>query len=143
VDTAETNHPDYGKQEWGKLGSVYMCDLLTDATNIYLQSDPVSGSRDNYERMLGWIWADGELVQYNLVALGLADTKYSYFDGKAELYADLLIDRYDKAVIDQVGRWGRLLPEFCSLKLILWKLSRYKSAFFYNLFQIFVVINCD
>jgi micrococcal nuclease len=108
VDTAETNHPEIGAEPFGKPASNYMCDLLSDAEDIYLQSDPVSGSRDDHGRMLGWIWADGELVQYNLVALGLADDKYAYYDGEAELYADLLMERVTQAKAEKVGRWSGL-----------------------------------
>lgn len=112
VDTAETNHPTIGAEPFGKPASVYTCKLLSDAEEIYLQSDPVSGSRDDHGRMLGWIWADGELVQYNLVALGLADTKYAYYDDEAELYADLLIAREVLARDEEVGRWSDLLDPY-------------------------------
>lgn len=51
---------------------------LTNAKEIYLQSDKKSDLRDKTERkrLLAWVWVDGELINYQLVRRGLALVKY-------------------------------------------------------------------
>jgi len=106
VDTEETHHPDYGAEEWGYPGSDYTCSVLTNGSEFYLESDTVDGPRDTYNRLLSWIWVDGELLQYNLVALGLAETRYTYFTGDAGTYDDLLEALELVAIENRVGKWS-------------------------------------
>lgn len=117
VDTEETHHPSIGAEEWGIPASHYTCNILSGGTDFYLQSDIVDGPRDDYDRLLGWIWVDGQLLQYNLVALGLADTKYTYFTGLPGIYDDILIAREEVAKNERIGKWSDLLDPYWDYEL--------------------------
>lgn len=70
VDTRET-HPIV--EPMGMEAKIFTQGLLESATQIHLQSDPNSASVDNYGRHLGFIWADGKLVNYLLVLEGYSE----------------------------------------------------------------------
>lgn len=76
IDTPEYNR--FGQAPWGKQAKDYLITVLHEAQVIYLQSDPYDFLRDNtsFERLLAWVWIDGELLNYNLVKRGYADLKY-------------------------------------------------------------------
>ena len=60
IDTPETNN---GVDPWGPAAKVYTCEQLTNAEVIILENDDESDVWDNYDRLLAWIWVDGELLQ--------------------------------------------------------------------------------
>lgn len=80
IDTPETSHPTIGLEPWGNPAKNYTCDKLTNATEIIIETDPESDIFDHYDRLLGWIWVDGELLNYDLVENGYAYVKYLYGD---------------------------------------------------------------
>ena len=92
IDTPEYNR--FGVHLGGKEASEYTARTLNNAKEIYLQSDSADKLRDfsGFKRLLAWIWADGELLNYNLVRLGFArvgpiyasDMYYTNFLYKAE-----------------------------------------------------------
>ena len=51
------------------------CNLVRGAKEILLETQE-DDLYDRYGRLLAWVFADRELVQYQLVYEGLADTKY-------------------------------------------------------------------
>lgn len=52
--------------------------ILSNAKEVYLQTDENGDLFDDTpsERLLAWVWVDGELLNYNLVELGYATVKY-------------------------------------------------------------------
>ena len=52
-------------------------NILTNATTIYVQHDKAAGWQDTYERQLGLVWADGQLLNYLLVLNGHSANFYS------------------------------------------------------------------
>lgn len=67
IDTPET----YPIVEPGGLeAKAFTTQMLENAEVIYLQSDPYLGHIDNYGRGLGYIWIDGQLLNYLLVLNG-------------------------------------------------------------------------
>ncbi len=71
--------PELAKEEpFAEEAKDYLNNVLENAKEVYLQSDRKSSLRDNTEqkRLLAWVWADGELVNYNLVRLGYARVRY-------------------------------------------------------------------
>lgn len=76
------NAPEYTKKKepYGKQASAYVCDTLTNAKNITLEYDDGSDALDKYGRTLAWVYADGKLLQKELVKQGLAEVKYIYGD---------------------------------------------------------------
>jgi micrococcal nuclease len=81
IDTPEYNR--FGIQKGGKEASSYTAHILSNAKEIYLQTDPFDKLRDfsGFKRLLAWIWVDGELLNYNLVRLGYARVGPIYADG--------------------------------------------------------------
>jgi endonuclease YncB( thermonuclease family) len=106
IDTQESTRE---KEEWGKPASIYTCNVLENANEIYLQSDPGDGPYDKYDRLLAWIWVDGELLQYHLVSLGLAEVKYLY---GADMYTSYLKLAQQEAKAQNLGQWSDLLDPY-------------------------------
>ncbi|OZI11855.1 thermonuclease [Bacillaceae bacterium SAS-127] len=69
VDTPETKHPRLGVQPFGPEASAYTKKLLTNK-EIELEVDVQE--RDQYGRMLAYVWLDEQLVNEQLIAEGLA-----------------------------------------------------------------------
>jgi micrococcal nuclease len=55
--------------------------LLQESDQIQLEMDK-NASYDAYDRLLGWIWIDDELLQSKLVETGLAKVAYLYDEYK-------------------------------------------------------------
>lgn len=103
IDTPETKHPTKGVEPYGKEASDYTCKTLTNAKKIELEFDTSSTKTDKYNRYLAWIWADGELVQDNLIKQGLAKVAYLYGDYK---YASRLEQSENVAKTQKVNIWS-------------------------------------
>ncbi len=80
IDTPESVKPNTDPEPYGKEASNYTCDLLTNATTITLEYE--EEKRDKYDRVLAWVFVDGELLQQKLVEEGYAEVKYLYDDYK-------------------------------------------------------------
>ncbi|MFH0766740.1 MAG: lamin tail domain-containing protein [Bacillota bacterium] len=68
--------PEIGSGTLATEARNFAASLLSNATTIYLQHDPASGNVDTYERYLALIWADGVLVNYELVRNGYSQNNY-------------------------------------------------------------------
>lgn len=111
VDTEEMYNPDFGAEEWGKPASVYTCNILQNAKEIYLQSDPNNNSMyDEHGRLLAWFWVDGELLQYHIISNGLG--KVAYLSFGANMYTSILLEAEEKAKANGIGRWGNYLDPY-------------------------------
>jgi micrococcal nuclease len=106
IDTPETSN---GVDPWGFAAKDYTCNALQNAEQIILENDEESDVWDNYNRLLAFIWVDGEMLQYNLVRESLAYVKYLYGDYKHNptlIGLEVLVQK-EKAKI-----WGELDPDF-------------------------------
>jgi len=65
IDTTEIGSGTFAVQARNFVSS-----LLSNATTIYLQHDPASGNVETYGRTLALVWADGVLVNYQVVLNG-------------------------------------------------------------------------
>lgn len=94
---------------WAITAKDFTCDALENAEQIVLELDTESDIFDNYNRLLAWVWVDGELLQYQLVEESLAWVKYLYGDYK---YNNTMIALESK--VQQAGRriWGETDPTF-------------------------------
>lgn len=93
IDTEETVHPTQEATELGQTASDYVEEKLENAKIIELEFDENSDLEDYYGRTLAWVWVDDELLQLELVTLGLATVEYIYGDYK---YLDLLYQAESK-----------------------------------------------
>lgn len=103
VDTPETVKPGTPVQPFGKEASDYTCSILTNAKELTLEYEP-SNLKDNYDRTLAWVWADGVLLQQQLVSQGLAEVKYIYGDYQ---YTDMLYEVQNQAKAEERGVWSK------------------------------------
>ncbi|GGE15139.1 hypothetical protein GCM10011571_15850 [Marinithermofilum abyssi] len=76
VDTPETRHPERGKQPLGNEAKWMTDSLLGNAEKVELEFDVEQ--RDEYGRLLAYVYADGKSVQEELLKQGLARVAYIY-----------------------------------------------------------------
>lgn len=103
VDTPESVHPTVGVEYYGKEASNYTCDLVTNAKNLEIEYDKDSDKTDKYNRLLVWVFVDGELLQKKLVENGYAEVAYLYGDYK---YTSELQTVQEKASAKGIGIWN-------------------------------------
>lgn len=103
VDTPESVHPSKGVEYYGKEASKYTCDMVTNAKKIELEYDANSDKEDKYNRLLAWVFVDGELLQDLLIKGGYAEVDYLYGDYK---YTNLLKDHQAVVETQKIGIWN-------------------------------------
>ena len=81
IDTPEIGEEGYDEAKR------YTDNALEKASKIVLELDPNSERYDKYDRLLAWVWVDGDLLQARLIENGLARIGYIYHD---YLYLDHL-----------------------------------------------------
>jgi len=96
--TGETPEP------YGEEASDYTCSVLKRATKIVLELDPNSDMRDKYDRLLAWIWVDGDLLNQQLIKRGYAEIAFLYGD---YLYIKELDDTEAIAERSKIGIWSQ------------------------------------
>lgn len=69
IDTPETKHPTKGVQCFGREASAFNTQLVT-GKSILLEKDV--SNVDRYGRLLRYVWLDGKLINWQLVAEGYA-----------------------------------------------------------------------
>lgn len=110
IDTPETVHPTKAVEKYGKDASEYTCHILTNAKEIVVEYE--KSKTDKYGRTLAWIWADGSLLQEELIKVGYANVAYIYAKYK---YTDSLCLVQSKAKEEKVGMWNDKKEEgYCS-----------------------------
>ena len=70
---------------------------------IELEYDEGSDREDKYGRQLAWVFVDGELLQRELVAQGLAEVKYIYGD---YAYTEELYQIQEQAKRERLRIWS-------------------------------------
>lgn len=103
VDTPESVHPSKGVEYYGKEASNYTCEMVTNAKKIELEYDADSEKEDKYDRLLAWVFVDGELLQDLLIKGGYAEVAYLYGDYK---YTSLLQDHQAVVETQKIGIWN-------------------------------------
>ncbi len=104
INTPEIGRDGAASQPYGDEATAFTREALESAAVIILEADEAAGTYDNYDRLLAWVWVDGELLAFELVSNGLATTRYLYDDYK---YADIIFDAEDLAMERGVGVWGK------------------------------------
>lgn len=103
IDTPESVHPSKGVEYYGKEASDFTCDKVTKAKTIELEYDDNSDKLDKYERLLAWVFVDGELLQQTLIERGYAKIAYLYGDYK---YTNMLQEKQELAEVTNLGIWN-------------------------------------
>lgn len=76
IDTPETNHPRLGKQPLGSEATEENKRLI-ESGDVSIEFD-VGDRFDDYDRLLAYIYVDGESVQEQMLAAGLARVAYVF-----------------------------------------------------------------
>lgn len=87
----------------GELAKNYLEEVLKNAKEIILESDPYNDFRDlsKGHRILAWVWADGKLTNYLLVRNGYA--KVAYIQNENMKYIDIMKNAEKKAKKEKLG----------------------------------------
>ena len=109
VDTKEMSTDSGVPEPWAQQAKEFTEYMLSNADEIILELDEKSDTFDSYDRLLAWIWVDGQLLNYMLAESGYADVKYLYDDYK---YNDYLLDAEYSAQNANLGIWGGDEPYF-------------------------------
>jgi micrococcal nuclease len=102
VDTPETNHPSLPVQPFGKEASEF-AERQLEGEEVKVEYD--GPKRDKYDRLLAYIWVDGELFNQQLLEEGLARYAYEY-DPPYE-YTDRLKEAEAEARGKGIGVWSK------------------------------------
>ena len=100
IDTPECYYGNI--QEFGLVAKDYTNFRLSNALHIQVQSVLNGSLTETFDRMLGWVWVDDELLNFHIVLMGYSnsafaandemrykDVSYSNFIHNAQLYAQL------------------------------------------------------
>lgn len=104
IDTPEIAHNNETDSEpYGEVANDTTCTLLMNSKSILLEIDPYETQRDQYDRLLAWVWIDDVLIQAQLVELGYAQVA---FVKQENLHSSDLIKIQDLAFKAHRGIWG-------------------------------------
>ena len=109
VDTPEVNSAENGMEPWSVAAKEYVENALENADEIILERDDESDIFDRYDRLLVWVWADGELLNCKIVEQGLGKMNYIYGDYK---YVDYIKEAEEKIKSQGIKVWGEADPGF-------------------------------
>lgn len=98
IDTPESTNKI---EPYGKEASAYTCNQLKSG-NLTIEYDPNSDQRDKYDRLLGWIFVNGDLLQEKIIENGYGEVAYLYGDYK---YTNILEQAEISAKKNKVGMW--------------------------------------
>lgn len=79
---------------------------LTEGQKVELEFDPRDRLRDQYGRLLAYVWVDGEMVNFLLVERGLAVVD-EFSIKKNLIYLDEFLRAQRKAQKNKLGLWGK------------------------------------
>lgn len=102
VDTPETSHPRLGEQPYGKEAKEFTKELVEQAKTLELEFD-IGQNRDKYGRLLAYVYADGQMIQEQLLQKGLARVAYVYAPNTR--YVDPFTAIQKKVKQEGIGIW--------------------------------------
>ena len=103
IDTPESVKPENKIEYYGKEAGEYTCNKIKKAKKIELEYDENSDKADKYDRILAWVFIDGNLLQKELVEKGYAKVAYLYGNYK---YTDILKEKQEIASAKGIGIWN-------------------------------------
>ena len=96
--------PEVKKNNMGGVAKDYTCNLLNKAKQIEISYEPGLTSTDKYNRHLGWVFVDDDLIQEKLIEVGYAKVRYIYAKYK---YTNRLLKLQKVAQEKKVGIWSK------------------------------------
>ncbi|MCH4824841.1 MAG: thermonuclease family protein [Planococcus sp. (in: firmicutes)] len=101
MDTPETNHPSLGEQPLGKDATEENKRII-ESGDVSIEFD-VGDRFDDYDRLLAYIYVDGESVQEQMIRAGLARVAYVFPPNTR--YLDQFEQAEQIAKENRVGIW--------------------------------------
>lgn len=102
IDTPESVKENTPVQPFGKEASERVSTLLKNAKKITLEFEP-GEEKDDYDRLLAYVFLDGKMLQETIIEEGLA--RVAYFQGD-EKYLKKLQTAQEKAKKQKIGVWS-------------------------------------
>ena len=106
VNTPETKDPRKPVECFGQEASDYLAKLLT-GKKVALETDPSQTDRDKYNRLLRYVYLDGEDVGYQIIKNGYG---YEYTYNYPHKYQQDYIAAQKYAEDNNIGLWA---PDTC------------------------------
>lgn len=103
IDAPEMYHKTLGEQPYGKEAQQLNRDILNNADKVTLEFDETGDKEDKYDRLLAYVYADGESVQEQLIESGFVRVGYVY--NKQAEYLDDYEEAQEKAKDEDKGIW--------------------------------------
>lgn len=110
VEAPEVSHPDWADADMWRAARLVNSKLVL-GKRVNLEFDPQQ-QRDGHGRLLAYVWADGVMVNAEMVRLGYAQAKKDASLKHWELFARL----QDEAREEKRGLWSRLDHETLEVK---------------------------
>ena len=105
IDTPETVAPNHPVECAGPEASVY-AEQLMSGEDVFLELDASQGTYDKYNRILAYVWLEGDLmVNLAMIDAGLAEEN-TYVE--AYTYQQLFQQAEQDANEDLRGLWGQI-----------------------------------
>ncbi|MYL50089.1 nuclease [Halobacillus litoralis] len=101
VDTPETVHPDKPVQPFGPEASDYAKEKLSGKDVRFEYDGP---KRDHYDRLLGYVWINGENFNQQLLEKGFA--RYAYEYDPPYVHSASMKNAETRAIQEEKGIWS-------------------------------------
>ncbi len=102
INTPETHA---GEDPWGEVAAAYTAMRLNNAKSIVLESE--GSIKDTYDRYLGFVWVDGELLNLELIELAYAEVNLSN-----SKYEEIFLEASIEALKTGRGCHGEIDPNY-------------------------------
>jgi len=101
IDTPETVNPEKPIQPYGPEASRFTKEALPAGSEVLLERD--ESKADRYGRLLAYVWADGKMINQELLRKGLARVAYIYEPDTR--YVETFQKIEDEAKGEKLGVW--------------------------------------
>jgi len=101
IDTPETVNPKKPVQPYGPEASRFTKEALPAGSEVLLERD--ESKADRYGRLLAYVWADGKMINQELLRKGLARVAYIYEPDTR--YVETFQKIEDEAKGEKLGVW--------------------------------------
>ena len=101
IDTPETVNPEKPVQPYGPEASRFTKEALPAGSEVLLERD--ESKADRYGRLLAYVWADGKMINQELLRKGLARVAYIYEPDTR--YVETFQEIEDETKEEKLGIW--------------------------------------
>lgn len=103
IDAPEMYHKTLGEQPYGKEAQQLNREILDNAKSVTIEFDETGDKEDKYDRLLAYVYADGQSVQEQLIESGYVRVGYVY--NKEAVHLDEYEAAQQKAKEEKKGIW--------------------------------------